>query len=169
MIPSRVFFVTAPHIAAMNRIQRLVPTLAQGAATSVVIRANKSTVWSVLGILRPWPRFRTLRICFPTHLVIGRAAVRGTFLSLMLRQRLCNSADLCLRAQSAMKEGLFFNECFIKSVVKCEAASLSAQPEQFNHTCPKIELRQLQHSSGWSHFGTGNVCCSQVCEGVHEI
>ena len=55
---------TAPYIAAVNRIQRLVPTVAQGTATSVVVGANKSTVWSVLGILRPWPRFCTLRIYF---------------------------------------------------------------------------------------------------------
>ena len=68
-----------------------------------------------------------------------------------------------------MKEALFFNECFVKSIVKCETASLGTQPEQFDHTCAKIELCQLQHSSGWSHFGTRNVCCSQVSEGVHKI
>ena len=93
MIPSRVFFVTAPYIAAVNRIQRLVPTVAQETATSVVVGANKSAIWSVLGILRPWPRFRTLRICFPTRLAIGSAAVRSTLLSFML-----NIVDLCLRA-----------------------------------------------------------------------
>ena len=32
-----------------------------------------------------------------------------------------------------MKEALFFNECFVKSIVKCETASLSTQPEQFDH------------------------------------
>ena len=123
MIPSRVFFVTAPDIATVNRIQRLVPTLVQGTATSVVVRANKSTVRSVLGILRPWPRFRTLGICFPTRLAIGSAAVCGTFLSLMLQRRFCNSVDLCLRAQCTMKEALLFNECFVESIVKREAAS----------------------------------------------
>ena len=169
MIPSRVFFVTAPHIAAVNCIQRLVPTLAQRTSTSVVVRTNKSTVKSVLGILRPGPRFRTLRICFPTRLAIGRAAVCGTFLSLMLQRRLCNRADLCLRAQCTVKKALLFNECFVKSIVKCETASLSAEPEQFDHTGPKIELRQSQHSSVWSHFGTRNVCCSQVCESVHKV
>ena len=56
MIPSRVFFVTTPDVATVNRIQRLVPTLVRGTATSVAVRANKSTIVSVFGILRPWPR-----------------------------------------------------------------------------------------------------------------
>ena len=68
-----------------------------------------------------------------------------------------------------MKEALFFNECFVKSIVKCETASLSTQPEQFDHTGPKIELRQLQYSSGRPHFGTRDVCCSQVSEGVDKV
>ena len=120
-----MFFVTAPDVATVNRIQRLVPTLVQGTATSVVVRANKSTVRSVFVILRPWPRFRTLGICFPSRLAIGSAAVCGTFLSLMLQRSFCNIIDLCLRAQGAMKEALLFNECFVESVVKSEAASLS--------------------------------------------
>ena len=134
MIPSRVFFVTAPHIAAVKCIQRFVPTLAQRTTTSVVVRTNKSTVRSVLGILRP------LRICFPTRLAIGRAAVCGTFLSLLLQRRLCNRADLCLGAQGTVKKALLFNECLVKSIIKREAASLSAEPEQFDHAGTQIEL-----------------------------
>ena len=68
-----------------------------------------------------------------------------------------------------MKEALLFNECSVESIVKSEAASLSSQPEQFYHTGPKIELCQLQHSSGWLHFGTRNVCCSQVSEGADKV
>ena len=152
MIPPRVFFVTTPDVATVTRIQRLVPTRDRGTATSVVVRANKSTIGSVFGILRPWPRFRALGICFPTRLAIGRAAVCGTFLSLMLQWSFCNIVDLCLRAQG---------------VVKSEAASLSSQSEQFDHAGTKIELCQLQQTLQW-HFGTRDVCCRQVCESVDK-
>ena len=39
-----------------------------------------------------------------------------------------------------MKEALLFNECFGQSVVESEAASLSTQPEQFDHAGTQIEL-----------------------------
>ena len=114
MIPSRVFFVTAPHIAAVNCIQRLVPAFAQRTSTSVVVRANQSAIWSVLGILRPGPRFRTVRICFPTRLAIGRAAVCDTFLCLLHRS-FCNRADLCLRAQRTRKRLCFSMNALLKA------------------------------------------------------
>ena len=164
-----MFFVTTPDVATVNRIQRLVPTLVRGTATSVVVRANKSTIGSVFGILRPWPRFRALGVCFPSRLAIGSAAVCGSFLNLMLQRSFCNIVDLCLRAQGAMKEALLFNECFVESVVESEAASLSSQSEQFDHAGTQIELCQLQHSSGWPHFGTRDVCCRQVCESVDKV
>ena len=120
-------------------------------------------------MLRPW-RFRALGICFPSRLAIGSAAIcGGTFLNLMFQRSFCNIVDLCLRAQGAMKEALLFNECFVECVVESEATSLSSQSEQFDHAGTQIELCQLQHSSGWPHFGTRDVCCRQVCESFDKV
>ena len=68
-----------------------------------------------------------------------------------------------------MKKPLLLNECFVESIVKREAASLGAEPEQFDHAGTQIELCQLQHSSGWPHFGTRDVCCGQICESVRKV
>ena len=68
-----------------------------------------------------------------------------------------------------MKEALLFNECFVESVVESEAASLSSQPEQFDHAGTQIELCQLQHSSGWPHFGTRMFAVAKFCESVDKV
>ena len=96
-------FETAPDIATVNRVQRFVPTLAQRTSTSVVIRANQSTIRSVFGLLRPWPRFRTLGICFPSGGNRKCGCLRHVS-ELDVAMKFCNIIDLCLRAQGAMKE-----------------------------------------------------------------
>ena len=153
-----VNFVTTPHIATANCIQKLAPTLAQKTSTNVVVRVPSgvhlehcgmgwgSALWESV-FWRVWQsKVRLSAACFWVW------CCNADFATLLT----------CAWAQCRVKTALLFTECFVKSIVKREAASLQRQLWATTRSAQN-ELSQLQHSSGWPHFGTKDVRCCQVC------